>query len=189
MSDVAKLHEAVKHGDLAGIRTLLDMNRALVNARSVTDARGFGQAAAARLLLEYGADVSLLDDENTAVALCWAAFFGRPEAVAVLLAAGSPPSQRNRHGLTPLGCAIGGQAGRWRQFSDAADIIRSYGGHGVTGSLRANLQWAGSRVTRTWQSSCFLKWGMDESLRSASPAGPAGATRLPNLRKELPRTA
>jgi ankyrin repeat protein len=145
MSDVAELHEAVKYGDLAGIRKLLDVNRALANSRSVTDARGtyplhvaaeFGQAAAARLLLEYGADVSLLDDENAAVALCCAAFFGRSEVVAVLLAAGSPPSQRTRHGLTPLGCAVGGQAGRWRSFSNAtledwgkaADITRSYGG-------------------------------------------------------------
>ncbi len=68
----------------------------------------FGQAAAAGVLLDYGADVSLLDTENDAIALGWAAFFGRPEVVAVLLRAGSEPSQRNKHGLTPLGCAVGG---------------------------------------------------------------------------------
>ena len=68
--------------------------------------------------------------------LRWAAFFGRPEVVAVLLEAGSEPSQRNNNGLTPLGCAVGGTQGRWKQFSEAtmedwqkaADMIRSSGG-------------------------------------------------------------
>jgi len=145
MSKVIELHSTVKHGDLAGIKTLLNENRELANSRSETDARGiyplhvaaeFGQGDAARLLLEYGADVSLLDSENDAIALGWAAFFGRPEVVAVLLEAGSEPSQRNKNGLTPLGCAVGGSEGRWKQFSDAAlsdwqkaaEIIRDHGG-------------------------------------------------------------
>ena len=145
MSNVPKLHDAVKRGDIAAIRALLNEERNLANAESETDPRGtfplhvaaeFGQAAPARVLLEYGADVSLLDAENDAMALGWAAFFGRPEVVAVLLEAGSEPSQRNNNGLTPLGCAVGGTQGRWKQFSDAqiedwqraADIIRSYGG-------------------------------------------------------------
>jgi uncharacterized protein len=128
MSKVIELHSTVKHGDLTGIKTLLNENRELANSRSETDARGtyplhvaaeFGQTDAARLLLEYGADVSLLDSENDAIALCWAAFFGRPEVVAVLLEAGSEPSQRNKNGLTPLGCAVGGTKGRWKKFSDA----------------------------------------------------------------------
>src|SRR5262245_9820922 len=145
MSQVTKLHSTVKQGDLAGMKTLLDENRELVNSRSETDARGtyplhvaaeFGQGDAARVLLEYGADVALLDLENDAIALGWAAFFGRPEVVAVLLEAGSEPSQRNKHGLTPLGCAVGGTKGKWKQFSDArledwqktVNIIRAYGG-------------------------------------------------------------
>jgi ankyrin repeat protein len=145
MSKVTKLHSTVKHGDLTGIKALLDENRDLANSRSETDARGtyplhvaaeFGQADAARLLLKYGADVGLLDSENDAIALGWAAFFGRPEVVAVLLEAGSEPSQRNKNGLTPLGCAVGGTKGRWKKFSDATiedwqravDIIRAYRG-------------------------------------------------------------
>jgi len=145
MPMVTKLHSTVKHGDLTGIKALLDENRDLANSRSETDARGtyplhvaaeFGQGDAARVLLEYGADVRLLDLENDAIALGWAAFFGRPEVVAVLLEAGSEPSQRNKHGLTPLGCAVGGTQGKWKKFSDATledwqravDIIRAHGG-------------------------------------------------------------
>jgi ankyrin repeat protein len=145
MSAVTDVHDAVKAGDLERLGTLLSRDPLLANARSETDARGtyplhvaaeFGQAAAARALLDHGADVALLDLENDAIALCWAAFFGRPGVVAVLLEAGSAPSQRNRHGLTPLGCAVGGAQGQWRQFSDAAlddwrraaEIIRAHGG-------------------------------------------------------------
>ena len=145
MSKVIELHSTVKHGDLAGIKALLDENRKLANSRSESDARGtyplhvaaeFSQGNAARVLLEYGADVTLLDLENDAIALGWAAFFGRPEVVAILLEAGSEPSQRNKHGLTPLGCAVGGTKGKWKKFSDATlgdwqravEIIRAYGG-------------------------------------------------------------
>lgn len=145
MSKVADLHDAVKRGDLTKIKTLLEMNRSLANARSETDVRGtyplhvaaeFGQARAAQLLLDYSADVTLLDTENDAIPLGWAAFFGRPEVVTVLLRAGSEPSQRNKHGLTPLACAVGGTQGRWKRFSNAsidewqqsADAIRARGG-------------------------------------------------------------
>jgi uncharacterized protein len=145
MSKITDLHNAVKRGDLAEMKDLLEADRSLANARSETDVRGtyplhvaaeFGQARAAQLLLDYGADVKLLDSENDAIALGWAAFFGRPEVVTVLLAAGSEPSQRNKHGLTPLACALGGTQGRWKQFSNASledwqkssEVIRSYGG-------------------------------------------------------------
>lgn len=145
MSKIIALHDAVKRGDLAEIKTLLEKDRSLASARSETDARGtyplhvaaeFGQARAALMLLDHGADATLLDSENDATALGWAAFFGRPEVVAVLLAAGSEPSQRNKHGLTPLACAVGGMQGRWKRFSNAtvedwgkaAEKIRSYGG-------------------------------------------------------------
>jgi uncharacterized protein len=142
---VASLHEAVKRGDLPAMRRLLEREPGLANARSDTDPRGpfplhvaaeAGQAGAARLLLEYGADVSAKDLENDAIALGWAAFFGRPEVVEVLLGAGAAPGQRNKHGLTPLGCALGGAEGRWRKFSDAsiadweraAALLRARGG-------------------------------------------------------------
>ena len=145
MTKVEELNAAVKRGDTAAMRALLDQDRGLANSVSLTDPRRtyplhvaaeFGQADAARMLVAYGADLTRLDAENDAIALCWAAFFGRPGVVAVLLGAGSEPSQRNKHGLTPLGCAVGGTEGRWRQFSNAtiedwqaaADTIRAYGG-------------------------------------------------------------
>ena len=145
MTEVQELHSAVKRGDTVAMKALLDRDRALANSVSATDPRHtyplhvaaeFGQADAARMLLAYGADPTLLDAENDAIALGWAAFFGRPGVVAVLLEAGSEPSQRNKHGLTPLACAIGGTEGRWRQFSNAtigdwqaaAETIRKSGG-------------------------------------------------------------
>jgi hypothetical protein len=91
LSRVMALHDAVRRGDLERIGALLDEDARLVNAPSDSDPRGtsslhvaaeFGQAAAARILLQYGADVSLLDSENEATALGWAAFFGRTEVVA-----------------------------------------------------------------------------------------------------------
>ena len=145
MSKATELHEAVRRGDVALIQRLLEADPALANARSETDARGtyplhvaaeFDRPAAARLLVEHGADLSLLDIENDSIALCWAAFYGRPEVARIMIEAGSDLNQRNKHGLTPLGCALGGAQGRWRQFSKAtleewartAELIQSRGG-------------------------------------------------------------
>jgi ankyrin repeat protein len=128
MSSINRLHDAVKGGDLPALETLLAVDPKLSNARSETDPRGtyplhvaaeFGQAEAAKLLLEHGADVSLLDSENNAIALSWAAFFGRPAVTKVLIEAGSAREQRNKHGLTPLDCASGGAQGQWQRFSNA----------------------------------------------------------------------
>ena len=102
MSSITRLHDAVKGGTYP----------LHVSAE-------FGQAEAAQLLLEYAADVSLLDLENDANALCWAAFFGRPEVTKVLLDAGSDVQRPNKHGLTPLACARGGANGQWQRFSNA----------------------------------------------------------------------
>jgi ankyrin repeat protein len=145
MSNVESLHDAVKRGDVERIRALLAADPRLASARSETDPRGTyplhvaaesDQSAAAQALLDHGAEDLLLDQENGATALSWAAFFGHSKVVEVLLGSGSDPSQRNKHGLTPLGCAVGGAKGQWQDFSDAtladwercAEILRSHGG-------------------------------------------------------------
>jgi hypothetical protein len=75
MSAATDLHAAVRQGILPALRALLAEHPRLANARSETDPRDtcplrvaaeFGQAEAAKLLLEHGAD--------------GAAFFGRPGA-------------------------------------------------------------------------------------------------------------
>ena len=75
MSSVTRLHDAVKRGDIETITSLLGDDRGLANAVSETDPRltyplhvaaEFDRANAARILLDYGADVSLLDVENDA---------------------------------------------------------------------------------------------------------------------------
>src|SRR5690242_17707824 len=119
MSNVMRLHDAVKRGDLETIESLLERDGSLANAVSETDPRltyplhvaaEFDQPDAARLLIAQGADISLVDGENDATALGWAAFYGRPRITDMLLRAGADPNQRNKHGLTPLDCALGGEA-------------------------------------------------------------------------------
>jgi ankyrin repeat protein len=116
-----------------------------VNSVSETDARltyplhiaaEFDQIEAARMLIARGADVSLVDGENDANALGWAAFYGRPRMVELLLRSGAELNQRNKHGLTPLDCALEGAAGHWTKFSNAtvedwrraAELISAAGG-------------------------------------------------------------
>ena len=111
MSSINRLHDAVKGGDLPALATLLAADARLSNARSETDPRGTYPL--------HVADVSLLDSENDAIALSWAAFFGRPGVAKLLLDAGSDRHQRNKHGLTPLDCATGGAQGQWQRFSNA----------------------------------------------------------------------
>jgi len=65
MSAATDLHAAVKQGNLPALRALLAEHPRLANARSETDPRGtcplhvaaeLGQAEAAKVLLEHGAD-------------------------------------------------------------------------------------------------------------------------------------
>ena len=141
MSSVTRLHDAVKRGDIETITSLLGDDRGLANAVSETDPRltyplhvaaEFDRADAARVLIAHGADPSLVDVENDAAALGWAAFFGRPRMVEVLLQAGAEPSQRNKHGLTPLDCAL-----RWLRVIAGVSALAT---HYAASSLRWRLR-------------------------------------------------
>lgn len=91
------------------------MNVGIWHAQGRREARAWGI-----LLADVIRHLANAIEEQQGLPLCWAAFFGRPEVVRVLLAAGSEVNQRNKHDLTPLACAFGGADGRWQQFSDAS---------------------------------------------------------------------
>jgi len=145
MSNVTKLHDAVKRGDIETITSLLDHDPALANTVSESDPRltyplhvaaEFDRVEAARVLLARGADPALVDAENDATALGWAAFFGRPAIVEVLLKTRADLNHRDKHGLTALDCALRGAGGEWSKFSRArpedwrraAELISAAGG-------------------------------------------------------------
>ena len=131
-------------GDLPAMRRLLESDPSLANARSETDARGTFPLTSRprpgrrrrRGCAEYGADMSTTDLEERGPRPRLGGVFGRPDVVEGLQGRPSVPSQGNKHGLTPLGCALGGAEGRWRKFSNAtiedwrraAKMIRARGG-------------------------------------------------------------
>jgi len=102
-----EIHDAVKTGDLAGVRRLLDARPELVKA---TNERGFtplhiaaleGRSEVAALLLEKGAE---LEAKNpTGFTPLFLAVLGkRPETVKFLLERGADPNAPTRFQTTPL---------------------------------------------------------------------------------------
>lgn len=113
-------------GDLRQVATLLDAEPELVNAADGADvtllhaAARDGNLRLATLLINRGADLDAIDREHRASPLNWAAFFGRPAIVELLLDAGADPHQKNAHGLVPRQCAEHGQAGHWKDAAPNA---------------------------------------------------------------------
>ncbi|BBM86492.1 ankyrin repeat domain-containing protein [Candidatus Uabimicrobium amorphum] len=64
-----------------------------------------GHIAAVKLLLENGADFTLVDDVYQSNALAWAAGAGNREITMLLREAGASVSQRNSHGLNAIDLA------------------------------------------------------------------------------------
>jgi len=99
---------AVKIGDIEVARTLLDLgvppDFALASGITMLAYAIFGNdIPMARLLIERGADVNVVD-KNGMTPLLWAANvdFGDAAIVELLLKAGARPDARSRDGLTPL---------------------------------------------------------------------------------------
>ncbi len=61
---------------------------------------GNGHVKVVELLLEQGADMTLVDDVHGSQPLAWAASAGKEEVVSLLLSAGAHPSHLNKHGLS-----------------------------------------------------------------------------------------
>jgi hypothetical protein len=99
--DLTQLHEAVKWGDASCRRRVRPCG---------------GSAAAARAQCRRLSSGFREPRDRAELA----AFFGRPEVTKLLLEAGSDPAQHNKHGLTPLACALGGAEGQWKRFSNAS---------------------------------------------------------------------
>ena len=136
----------MKRGDLDTIRSLLGDDPNLANTVSETDPRltyplhvaaEFGQAEAARALIALRAPPRWSTGENDRhPRLGWAASSAGPAFVDVLLKARVEPNGRNKHGLTPLNCALRGAHGERAKFSNAtaedwrraAEIISAAGG-------------------------------------------------------------
>lgn len=99
---------ATKMGDIAVVRTLLDLgvpvDFALTNGVTMLGYAVFGNdLELARLFIERGANVNNVDKLGM-TPLLWAANidFGDPAMIELLLKAGAKPDARNRDGLTPL---------------------------------------------------------------------------------------
>jgi ankyrin len=107
-NNITPLHSACYFGRVEIARVLLD-GGATTNTKyqgrtpmhAAAESGDYNDVLVAQLLLEHGADVDVLDDDNQ-TPLHLASFFGRVEMVLVLLSAGANASTENTLGLTPL---------------------------------------------------------------------------------------
>ncbi|MCX6556248.1 MAG: ankyrin repeat domain-containing protein [Candidatus Aminicenantes bacterium] len=106
----------VKKGELDSVKTLLEKDPALLNARGESDRTPLLEAVLSRqpavfeFLLEKGADFNLVNKEGFAP-VHFAAFLGETELVKMLIAKGAPLTvNANVIGATPLDLAV--SAGR-----------------------------------------------------------------------------
>ena len=120
--------EAASLGDVARLAELLAGDPALASARSDDDftalhyAAFFDGPAAARLLLEHGAEVNAFADNELGVhPLNSAAAAGRRDVAAILLEHGADPNAHTRRGFTPL------DAARENGDDELAEVLRSHG--------------------------------------------------------------
>jgi uncharacterized protein len=124
------IFEAASLGDVARLADLLAGDPALALTRSDDDftplhyASFFDGPEAARLLLEHGADVNAVADNELGVhPLNSAAAAGRVDVAAVLLEQGADPNAQTRRGFTAL------DAARENCDDALAELLRSHGAY------------------------------------------------------------
>ena len=122
------IFEAASLGDVARLADLLAGDPALALTRSDDDftplhyASFFDGPEAARLLLEHGADVNAVADNELGVhPLNSAAAAGQREVAAILLEHGADPNAPTRLGFTPL------DAAHANGDKKLAELLRSHG--------------------------------------------------------------
>jgi uncharacterized protein len=120
--------EAASLGKVERLRELLGVDPSLALARSDDDftalhyAAFFDGAEAARVLLDYGADVNAFADNDLGVRpLNSAAAARNNDVAALLLEQGADPNAATRGGFTPL------DAARENGDDELGELLRSYG--------------------------------------------------------------
>lgn len=100
------------------------MNPNHMNWRHVTllhDLAFKGEVRKASLLLDYGADINPIDEENRSTPLGYAAHWGQPEMVALLLERGADVNKAGAHWATPLAWA------RKKGHAEIATLLEQHG--------------------------------------------------------------
>ena len=122
------LFEAAALGEVERLRELLGADLTLAQARSDDDftalhyAAFFDGPAAARLLVDHGADVNAFADNDLGVhPLNSAAAAGQREVAAILLEHGADPNAPTRGGFSPL------DAANENGDEELAALLRSHG--------------------------------------------------------------
>jgi serine/threonine-protein phosphatase 6 regulatory ankyrin repeat subunit B len=102
------IHYAARSGDLCSLRSLLSVDRSLVNAMDDEEQRpplslasGQGHLEVVCFLLDHGAEIDLRG-HNGGTALMWACANGHVDVAQALLTRGGDPAVRDHVGLTAL---------------------------------------------------------------------------------------
>ena len=96
---------AAKNGDTSALKEYLaegvDVNKLSAGGSALGLAALTGRIDAMHLLIEYGADVNISNDDGN-TPLHAAGFYGQVNAIQLLLEAGATPNPRNNNGETPF---------------------------------------------------------------------------------------
>lgn len=115
--------EAIETGDVDVCQNLLDRHPELLNHPEWTPpplhcAILWNQIEVVKMLLQNGADIELLDPDQSTTPLRYAIMFGKTTVIPVLLAAGADAGPIVEGGSTSLQLAKDAADGRFSEFDD-----------------------------------------------------------------------